>query len=122
MQRMTLRQHRQRGLSKRTKNKIRIAILNILVTISIISIISFVVLVKELSTDGLILAAIINIPCAIFLILVCLANGVFDIPKRPKRKPKHDSFYNIEIEKPKKKQRKTKSQITKIESVYHDHD
>ena len=61
MQRMTLRQHRQRGLSKRTKNKIRIAILNILVTISIISLISFVVLVKELSTDGLILTGSIII-------------------------------------------------------------
>ena len=121
MEKIVLRQQRSKGLSKKAKNKIRIIILNILVALSVLNILSFFVLIDRLSTDGLILAAIINIPSAVFLIMMCLANDVLTIPRKPEKRPA-PVFYNITVDPPKKKTKsssgpKRKSSDVKGESA-----
>ena len=115
MQKVDVHGYNRKRNKKRIKNKIRIIILNILVAISITCITLFFLLLKSLSTDGLILAAIIDIPCAIFLILMCLANGVFDIPKKPKKKNTVNDLYNVQFTRNKKRHHRPRHKIHQIE-------
>lgn len=67
------------SLSRRTKLKIKNFILKALAFIAILNLTLFAILFTNLTTDGLILAAIIDIPSAVYLILLSWANNAFEI-------------------------------------------
>ncbi len=77
------------------KNRLRIAIVKTFIALSVLSIIVFLLIVKYLSTAGLILAAIVNIPALLYLIAVSYANNWLVLPKKTRRKKIHHDIPRI---------------------------
>ncbi len=62
-------------LSKKTKTRIHNGILKTLTILSCISITTFGLLIDSLTTEGFVLALIINIPAGLYLAILGYANG-----------------------------------------------
>lgn len=73
------------------KNRLRIAVVKTFIVLSVLSIFTFLLIVRYLSVAGLILAAIVNIPALLYLVAVSYANNWLVLPKKtPRKKIQHD--------------------------------